>query len=86
MSFFDRYNLKAYGVYNDTSLADFASYLNGTQGSNVTILFYHQISDEIDYTAVTQASFQTQMQYLKDNGYTVESLSQLFLKPLPTNQ
>jgi peptidoglycan/xylan/chitin deacetylase (PgdA/CDA1 family) len=86
MTCLDRYNLNAYGVYNDTSLADFASYLNGTQGNTVTILYYHQISDEIDYTAVTQASFQAQMQYLKDNGCAVESLSQLFLKPLPTNQ
>ncbi len=86
MTALDKHNLNAYGVYNDTSLVNFASYLNGTQGSGVTILYYHQISDEIDYTAVTQASFQAQMQYLKDNGYTVESLSQLFLKPLPTNQ
>jgi peptidoglycan/xylan/chitin deacetylase (PgdA/CDA1 family) len=80
----DRYNLSSYDIYHDMNLDDFASLLNDTQGSNITILYYHKISYDNEDTAITKQTFQTQMQYLKDNGYTVETLSQLFLKSTPT--
>jgi peptidoglycan/xylan/chitin deacetylase (PgdA/CDA1 family) len=80
----DRYNLSSYDIYHGMSLGDFASLLNGTQGSNITILYYHKISSDNEDTAITKEAFQTQMQYLKDNGYTVETLSQLFLKQAPS--
>lgn len=79
----DRYNINSFGIYNDTSLEEFASYVNVSQGSAVTVLYYHQISDEIDATAVTQGMFEAQMQYLKDNNFTVETMSQLLLKNQP---
>jgi hypothetical protein len=77
---YDRYNLQSYDVYHDVSMQDFAGFLNGSGGSTVTILYYHKISDANEDTAVSLATFQAQMQYLKDNGYTTETLSQLFLK------
>ncbi len=76
----DRYSLQSYDVYHDVSMEDFTGYLNGTGGSVVTILYYHKISDENEDTAVSPETFQAQMQYLKDNGYTTETLSQLLLK------
>jgi hypothetical protein len=33
--------------------------------------------------AIPIETFQAQMQYLKDNGYTVKTISELFLKTLP---
>ena len=83
LSSLDRYTVNSYVVYHSTSLADFASSLNGTQGSTVTILYYHKISDENQDNAVTKQVFQTQMQYLKDNGYTVRTISEEFLKQTP---
>ncbi len=77
---FDRYNINAYDVYHDVDMEDFAVYLNGTGGSNVTVLYYHKISVSNEETAVSPETFQAQMQYLKDNGYTVKTLSQLLLK------
>jgi peptidoglycan/xylan/chitin deacetylase (PgdA/CDA1 family) len=79
----NRYNLPSYDVYHDVSLEDYADYLNGTGGSVVTILYYHKISNENEDTAVSAETFQAQMQYLKDNGYTTQTLSGLLLKPAP---
>jgi hypothetical protein len=79
----DRYNLKSYDVYHDVTMQDFNDYVNGTQGNNITILYYHKISGDNEDTAISKEVFQAQMQYLKDNNYTVESLSQAFLRTLP---
>ncbi len=76
----DRYNVNSYGIYRSTSLTDFASYLNGTQGHVITLLEYHKISSEDADNAVSKEAFQTQMQYLKENGFTVKTISQEFLK------
>lgn len=78
MTSFDRYNLPAYDITHDVSLETFAGYLKDTGGGNVTILFYHKIDYENEDTAISKETLRTQMQYLKDNGYTVETLSQLF--------
>jgi len=83
MSAFDRYGINAYDVYRNTTIADFAGLLNGTQGSTITVLYYHKISGENFDTAVSADMFQTQMQYLQDNGYTVKMLSGLLLKEAP---
>lgn len=77
---FDRYDVGSYGIYRNTTMVEFASYLNGTQGSTITILYYHQVSDEDIDTAISKDTFQAQMQYLKDNGYTVRTISEQFLK------
>lgn len=79
----DRYSLNAYGIYNYTTMQDFASYLNCTKGSTITILFYHKIGNEKEDISITLETFQAQMQYLKTNGYTVTNISQLFLKEAP---
>jgi peptidoglycan/xylan/chitin deacetylase (PgdA/CDA1 family) len=79
----DRYDVTSYVVYHNTSLADFASNLNGTKGSAVTILYYHKISNENTDNAVTKEAFQAQLQYLKDNGFTVRTISEEFLKQTP---
>lgn len=79
----DQYNLSAYDVFHDLDRADYAAYLEGTGGANVTILYYHKIGSQNEDTAVSAETFQAQMQYLKDNGFTVETLSQLFLKTTP---
>ncbi len=83
MATFDRYSINAYDIYHNTTLADFGRLLNGTQGSNVAVLYYHKIGNENLDTAVTPETFQAQMQYLKDNGYTVKTLSELLLKEAP---
>ena len=80
---FDRYDINSYGIYRNTTLTDFASYLNGTQGGAITILYYHKISDENVDTAIPKENFQTQMQYLKDNNFTVRTISEEFLKQAP---
>jgi peptidoglycan/xylan/chitin deacetylase (PgdA/CDA1 family) len=76
----DRYAVNAYGITNTTSMDQFESYLNTTQGDICTILYYHRIGDGSVNTMVTKAQFQTQMQYLKDNNYTILTMQQLFLK------
>jgi peptidoglycan/xylan/chitin deacetylase (PgdA/CDA1 family) len=80
LSSLDRYDVNSYVVYHSTSLADFASYLNGTQGNTVTILYYHKVSDENQNNAISLSAFRAQIQYLKDNGFTVKTISQEFLK------
>jgi peptidoglycan/xylan/chitin deacetylase (PgdA/CDA1 family) len=80
LSSLDRYDINSYVVYHSTSLVDFASYLNGTQGNTVTILYYHRVSDENQDNAISLSAFQAQMKYLKDNGFTVKTVSQQFLK------
>ncbi len=80
----DPYNIDSYGIYNNTSMADFAAHLNGTQGSVVTLLYYHKINNENVNMAITKETFQAQMQYLKDNGYTTKTMSQLFLRSTTT--
>jgi peptidoglycan/xylan/chitin deacetylase (PgdA/CDA1 family) len=79
----NRYNLEAYDVYHDVDMADFKAYLEGTGGTNVTILYYHKIADGDEETAVSKETFRVQMQYLADNGYSVWTLGELFLKPAP---
>lgn len=80
----DRYNLHSYDVYRDVSMEDYAAYLEGTGGENVAILYYHKIGNQNEDTAISKETFQAQMQYLKDNGYTGETLSQLFQQTVPT--
>ncbi len=77
---FDRFDVTSYNIDGGTSVAEFASYLNGTQGNTITILYYHKVSDENQDNVVSKAAFQAQMQYLKDNGYAVRTISQQFLK------
>lgn len=75
----NRFNVNSYVVYHDTSIDQFAQILNGTGGGNVTVLYYHKVGGEGD-NSVTGQAFEAQMQYLSENGYTVKTLSQLFLK------
>jgi len=75
----NRFNVNSYVVYRDTSMDQFAQIINGTGGRNVTVLYYHKVGDE-GGNSVTRQEFEAQLQYLSDNGYTVKTLSQLFLK------
>ncbi|MCW4019116.1 MAG: polysaccharide deacetylase family protein [Candidatus Bathyarchaeota archaeon] len=79
----DRYGLKSYGIYHNITSSQFASYVNGTKGSTISILFYHKIGNGTDDMSITEETFQEQMQYLRDNNFTVKTMSQLFLKPQP---
>jgi peptidoglycan/xylan/chitin deacetylase (PgdA/CDA1 family) len=79
----ERYSVNAFGITNTTSIQQFESYLNSTKGDVCTILYYHRIGDGSVNTMVTKDQFQTQMQYLKDNNYTIKTMDQLFLKPAP---
>lgn len=85
LSSYNRFNLQAYDVYYDVSLEDYAAYLEGTGGENIAILYYHKIGPQSEDTAVSREVFQAQVQYLHDNGYSVRTLSQLFLKDAPTH-
>jgi peptidoglycan/xylan/chitin deacetylase (PgdA/CDA1 family) len=80
LSSFDRYNIASYAIYHNTSFSEFTSYLNGTQGDTITVLYYHKVSDEPLDTVVTKEAFGSQMQYLKDNGFTVRTMTQEFFK------
>lgn len=80
----DTLAVNSYGITNTTSIDQFKSCLNGTQGDICTIMYYHRIGDGRVNTMVTEEQFQTQMQYLKDNNYTVLTMNQLFLKPAST--
>ncbi len=80
---FDRYNVNSYVIYHNTSLTEFASYINGTQGNTITLLYYHKISEENLDIAITKEAFRAQMQYLKENDYIVRTISQQFLKQQP---
>jgi peptidoglycan/xylan/chitin deacetylase (PgdA/CDA1 family) len=80
---FDRYNIPAIGVTNSTTLDDFGGYLKTVRGSNIAIIYYHQIGNGSVSTSVTTAQFEEEMQYLKDNEFTVKLLSDLFLKNVP---
>jgi len=81
----DRYAVNSFGITNTTSIDQFESCLNSTKGDVCTILYYHRIGDGSVNTMVTKDQFQTQMQYLKDNNYTILTMNQLFLKPAPTS-
>ncbi len=76
----DRLGVNSYVIYRGISLETFGSYLNGTGGNTVTVLYYHKVGDENSPNSISKADFEAQMQYLSDNGYTVKTLSQLFLK------
>jgi peptidoglycan/xylan/chitin deacetylase (PgdA/CDA1 family) len=77
LSTLNRYAINSYVIYNTTSLDQFAQILTGTGGKMVTVLCYNKIGDD----SVSTSAFEAQMQYLSSNGYTVETLSQLLLKP-----
>jgi peptidoglycan/xylan/chitin deacetylase (PgdA/CDA1 family) len=76
----DRYSIQSYDVYPDVTAEDFQRYLDDTAGATVTVLYYHKIGYDAQDTAVSLGTFQAQMQYLYDNGYTVKSLEALLLK------
>ena len=78
----DRYNLDSYVINRNTALADFTAYLKGTEGNTITILYYHKVSGENHDNVVPKDAFEMQMQYLKDNNYTVRTISQQFLKQI----
>ncbi|MCL2135828.1 MAG: polysaccharide deacetylase family protein [Candidatus Bathyarchaeota archaeon] len=75
---FNPYALPAYEVRNSTTLEMFKNYVNQANGSNIVIIFYHQISDGSVYTSATIKDFADQMQYLSDNNFEIKTLKQLF--------
>ncbi|MDR2203718.1 MAG: polysaccharide deacetylase family protein [Nitrososphaerota archaeon] len=75
---FNQYALPSYTIRNSTTLETFKDYVNQADASNIVIIYYQQISDGTVFTSVTTENFATQMQYLYDNGFTVQPLKQLF--------
>jgi peptidoglycan/xylan/chitin deacetylase (PgdA/CDA1 family) len=83
----DYYAIPTYAITDTTSLAYFESLLYGVSGSNVAMLVYQKVSDTtVDSDTVSVNNFQQQMAYLHDNGFTIETLSDVFfdITPLPT--
>ena len=83
----DYYAVPAYAITDSTGIAYFESLLYGVSGSNVAMLVYQKVSDAtVDSDTVSVANFAQQMAYLHDNGFTVETLSDVFfdITPLPT--
>ena len=78
---FDRYCVPAYSLDSPISIEDFISKVNQANNSTIVILCYHKIDYENVDTALTPQEFTAQMQYLKDNNFTVETLKQLFTSP-----
>lgn len=71
---YDKYDLNAYAITSNTTIAKFATYTN----HQLTIIFYHQIDPSItDPSIVSPAQFIEEMQYLKDHGYIVATLNDL---------
>lgn len=82
----DYYSLNAYSILNSTDLPYFEITLSNVHGSNIGILVYHKISDnETDEETVTTDSFTQQMTYLRDNGFTVKTLSDVFFDTTPVS-
>lgn len=74
----NRFNVNSYIIYHDTTIEQLSQILNGTGGSNVSVLYYHKVGNDGE-NSVSMAAFEAQMQYLSSNGYTVKTLSELFL-------
>lgn len=77
LSTLNRYDINSYIISNQTTIDQFAQLLSGTGGNNVTVICYNKIGDG---NSVTNQAFEAQMQYLNNNGYTTETLSQLLLQ------
>jgi peptidoglycan/xylan/chitin deacetylase (PgdA/CDA1 family) len=75
---FDRYDLPSYTMENTTTLPIFKSIVNQAGNSSVVIVYFHKIDNENVDTATTPQTFTAEMQYLYDNGFTVETMKQLF--------
>lgn len=78
---FDRYDLPSYTMQNTTTLADFEQIVNQAGNSSVVIVYFHKIDYEDVDTATTPQTFTAEMQYLKSNNFTVETMKQLFTAP-----
>jgi hypothetical protein len=75
----NRYDINSYVISNETTLDQFIQILSGTGGNNVTVINYSKIGDGTGNSVSSQA-FEAQMQYLSNNDYTTETLSQLLLQ------
>jgi peptidoglycan/xylan/chitin deacetylase (PgdA/CDA1 family) len=75
---FDKFALPAYGILNTTTLPNFAKFVNQANNSTIVVIYYHKIDNENVDTATTPQLFASEMQYLKDNNFTVMTLQQLF--------
>ena len=75
---FDKFALPAYEIVNRTTLPDFEKIVNHASNSKIAVVYYHKIDNEEVDTATTPQMFASEMQYLKDNNFTVMTLRQLF--------
>jgi peptidoglycan/xylan/chitin deacetylase (PgdA/CDA1 family) len=74
LSSYDKYDLPAYAITSNTTIAKFATYTN----HQLTIIFYHQITPSItDESVVSPAQLNEELQYLKDNGYVIATMKDL---------
>ena len=74
-----RFYIGAYPIANETSQEDFKRMLANAGRQQLVCLCYHFVSDTgPPETSVSVEKFQYQMQYLKENGFTVALLPDLF--------
>ena len=74
---FDKFALPAHEILNTTTLPNFAKIVNQANNSTIVVIYYHKIDSENVDTATTPQLFASEMQYLKDNNFTVMTLQQL---------
>jgi len=76
---FDKFALPCHVITNKTTTADFEKIVNQANNSTVEIIVYHKIDGENVDTATTPQMFASQMQYLKENNFTVVTMQQLVM-------
>ena len=84
LSSLDKYNLNAAVIVANTTADTFASNLEGDNAVN--ILIYHGIGEpqgSEDYLSVGLEAFQSQMRYLQENNFKVETLRNVLIQTAP---
>ena len=76
ISDFDRYAITCFALNNDTSLSDFENIAWNAGGTTVIVLLYHQF-DTGGIFSISRSQFVDEMSFLKANGFTVKTLSDL---------
>jgi len=76
ISDFDRYAITCFALKNDTSLSEFEDIAWNAGGTTVIVLLYHQF-DTRGRFSTSRGQFVDEMSFLKANGFTVKTLSDL---------
>lgn len=76
ISDFDRFAITCITIKNDTSISDFENIAWEAGGTTIIVLLYHQLGTNGTFSTA-EDSFVEQMSFLKSNGFTVKTLSEL---------